>query len=142
MNGESSRKAYTLPYIKQIAKGNLLFDSGNSNWGSVTTWRGGKGWEMWGSFKRERSYVHLWLIHGLPTWLTGKSICLPRHKLQETPGLIPGFVRSPGEGNGNYSSVLAGRIPYTEEPNSWLIHVDEWEKSNQYCKASILQLNK
>jgi len=23
---------------------------------------------------------------------------------------------------------------------SWLIHVDVWQKSNQYCKAIILQL--
>jgi len=22
----------------------------------------------------------------------------------------------------------------------WLIHVDVWQKSNQYCKATILQL--
>ena len=27
----------TLPYVKYIANGNLLCDSGNSNWGSVTT---------------------------------------------------------------------------------------------------------
>jgi len=27
---------FTIPYIKQIANGNLLYDSGNSNRGSVT----------------------------------------------------------------------------------------------------------
>ena len=32
------------------------------------------------------------------------------------PGLIPGWGRSPGEGNGYPPSVLAGRIPWTEEP--------------------------
>ena len=32
------------------------------------------------------------------------------------PGLIPGSGRSPGEGNGNPSRILAGRIPWTEEP--------------------------
>ena len=33
------------------------------------------------------------------------------------PGSIPGSGRSPGEGNGNpYSSILAWRIPWTEEP--------------------------
>ena len=37
MNGESSMESYTLPYFKQIASGNLLYNSGNSNWGSVTT---------------------------------------------------------------------------------------------------------
>ena len=36
-HGESSMEAYTLPYVKQIASGNLLYDSGNSNWGSMTT---------------------------------------------------------------------------------------------------------
>ena len=29
-------------------------------------------------------------------------------------GLIPESVRSPGGGHGNYSSVLAWRIPWTE----------------------------
>ena len=29
---------------------------------------------------------------------------------------IPGLRRSPGEGNGNHSSILAWRIPWTEEP--------------------------
>ena len=32
------------------------------------------------------------------------------------PGLIPGLVRSAGEGNGNHSSILAWKIPWTEEP--------------------------
>ena len=32
------------------------------------------------------------------------------------PGSIPGLGRSPGEGNGNHSSILARRIPWTEEP--------------------------
>ena len=40
-NGESSMEAHTLPYVKWIASGNLLCDSGNSNQGSVTTQRGG-----------------------------------------------------------------------------------------------------
>ena len=30
--------------------------------------------------------------------------------------LIPGLGRSPGEGNGNHSSILAWRTPWTEEP--------------------------
>ena len=32
-------------------------------------------------------------------------------------GSVPGSGRSPGEGNGNNSSVLAWRIPWTEEPS-------------------------
>ena len=31
-------------------------------------------------------------------------------------GFIPGPGRSPGEGNGNPSSILARRIPWTEGP--------------------------
>ena len=33
------------------------------------------------------------------------------------PGSIPGLERSPGEGNDTHSSILAWRIPWTEEPN-------------------------
>ena len=35
-------------------------------------------------------------------------------------GFIPGLGRSPGERNGNPSSVLAWRIPWTEEPGRLL----------------------
>ena len=31
-------------------------------------------------------------------------------------GLLPGSVRSPGEGIATHSSILAWRIPWTEEP--------------------------
>ena len=31
-------------------------------------------------------------------------------------GSIPGSGRSPGEGNGNHSSILTWRIPWTGEP--------------------------
>ena len=40
-NGESSMETYTLPYVKQTASGNSLYDSGNSNPGSGTTYRAG-----------------------------------------------------------------------------------------------------
>ena len=59
MNGESSMEAYTLTYVKQIASGNWLYDSRNSNWGSVITKRCGKGWEVGGRFKREGTCVNL-----------------------------------------------------------------------------------
>ena len=32
------------------------------------------------------------------------------------PGLIPGLERSPGGGHATHSSILAWRIPSTEEP--------------------------
>ena len=53
----------TLPYVKQIANGNLLYASGNLNSGSVSAWMGGMRREMGGRFKREGIYVYLWLIH-------------------------------------------------------------------------------
>ena len=43
--------------------GNLLFGLGDSNRGSVSTWRGGLGRKMGGSFKREGTYGYLWLSH-------------------------------------------------------------------------------
>ena len=47
----------TLPYVKEIANRNLLYGSGNSNRGSVSTWRFGMGREMGGKFRREGLYV-------------------------------------------------------------------------------------
>ena len=66
------RSLYTT--ICKTVNGNLLYDPGNSSWGSVTTYRGEK-------------------------WWGGR-------KVQE-----------------------GGDI--------WLIHVDVWQKSNQYCKAYL-----
>ena len=36
--------------------------------------------------------------------------------MQETQVRVSGSGRSPGEGNGTHSSILAWRIPWTEEP--------------------------
>ena len=47
----------TLPYVKQIANGNLQYDSGENNPG------GGMGREVGGMFKWEGTWVNLWLIH-------------------------------------------------------------------------------
>ena len=58
----------TLPYVKQIANGNLLYDSGKSNWGSVTTKRGGMGRKVGGKVKREgtvHTYDGFMLMFGL-----------------------------------------------------------------------------
>ena len=54
---------FTLPHVKQRANGNLWYDSRDSNRGSVSTQRGEVGRETGGSFKGERIYVYLWLIH-------------------------------------------------------------------------------
>ena len=49
-------------------------------------------------------------------------------------GSIPGLGRSPGEGNGTHSSILAWTIPWTEEPGGLQFmgsqrveHDGEWE---------------
>ena len=34
-------------------------------------------------------------------------------------GSIPGWGRSPGEGNGNHSSILAWKISWVEEPGGY-----------------------
>jgi len=53
------------------------------------------------------------------------------------PGSIPGLRRSPGEGNATPSSILAWRIPWTEEPG-WAWAIVHWITkswtwlSNQY----------
>ena len=55
---QRSMGAYTLPYVKQFASENFLYDSGNSSQGSVTTQSGEMGWEVGGRFKRERTHGH------------------------------------------------------------------------------------
>ena len=42
-NRENSMETPTPPYVKETASGNLLYDSGNSNRGSVTISRGWDG---------------------------------------------------------------------------------------------------
>ena len=74
MSGESSVDAYTLLYMKQIANGNFLYDSENSNWGYVTIQRGEKWWEVGVSSKREGTCVYLWLIH-VDVWQKSKQYC-------------------------------------------------------------------
>ena len=58
-SGESSMETYALQNIKQIANGNLLYDSENSNQCFATTQRSGKGWDVGGRFKRKGIYVYL-----------------------------------------------------------------------------------
>ena len=57
-------------YVKWIASGNLLYDSGTSRsrllCDNLEGWDGvgvGREWELGGRFKREGTYVYLWLIH-------------------------------------------------------------------------------
>ena len=64
--GEMYRKSNMETYItifKQIVNGNLMYGSGHSNRGSVSTSRGGMESEVGGRFKKEGIYVCLWLNH-------------------------------------------------------------------------------
>ena len=47
-------KTYTLPYVKQIASGNLLYVTGSSNLVLCDNLEGGMGWEVGGGFKMWR----------------------------------------------------------------------------------------
>ena len=52
-----------------------------------------------------------WEYSQLPRWLSGKESVCNTGDL----GSIPRSGRSPGEGNGNHSSILAWEIPLIEE---------------------------
>ena len=54
-------------------------------------------------------------LKGLPLWLSGKESTCNAGDAEDT-GLIPGLGRFTGGRNGNSSSILAWRIPWTEEP--------------------------
>ena len=96
MNGENSVETYALlPFVKQMTNRNLLYDPGSSNWDSVATQRGGKGWEVQGGFKREETYVYLWLIH-VDIWHKSAQYCkevilqLKVNKFFKSPSLLSG----------------------------------------------------
>ena len=61
-NGESSMETYTLPYVKQIASGNLQYNTESSTWrcGNLTGWDGVK---VGRRLRTEGTYVCVWLIH-------------------------------------------------------------------------------
>ena len=62
---------------------------------------------------KQRLFILRQPLGGFPD---GPAVKNPRAK-QETPAQpLPASGRPPGEGNGNHSSVLAWRIPWTEEP--------------------------
>ena len=52
-------------------------------------------------------------------------------------GLIPGSGRSPGEGMATYSSILAWKIPWTEEPGR-LVHGVHKESDIRAIIATLL----
>ena len=72
--GGISNRYITICKIEGNSNGNLLYDSGSSNQASVTTQSGGKGLEVGGRFKRERTYVYFWLIH-VDVWQKPTQYC-------------------------------------------------------------------
>ena len=52
----------------------MNLDTGSSTQCSVATQRGGMGWETGGRFKREATYVYLWLIH-VDVWQKPAQYC-------------------------------------------------------------------
>ena len=59
-NRENRIDTYTLPWIKQIASGNLLYSTGSSTPCSVMIQRSGMGGEG-ERFKREEIYIYIYL---------------------------------------------------------------------------------
>ena len=60
MYGKSNMKTYITIY-KIDSSGNLLYGSGNSNRGPVSTQRDGMGSKMGGRFKREGIYIYTYV---------------------------------------------------------------------------------
>ena len=60
-NGEVGIETYTLPYVKQITSGNLLYGTGGSEPVLCDNIRYGMEWKVGGRFKREGTYVFQFL---------------------------------------------------------------------------------
>ena len=61
-NGDSTMETYA-PVWNADSHWGFAVWLRNSHWGSVTTYRGGLGWQVEGSSKSEGTYECLWLIH-------------------------------------------------------------------------------
>ena len=62
------------------------------------------------------TWIILVELKGLPWWLSGKESTCNAGDAEDV-GSIPGSGRFTGGRNGNSSSILAWRIPWTEEPH-------------------------
>ena len=72
-NWEKSIETYALPYVKWIARWDLLYDTGSSNLVICDIQRGGE-WEVGGRFKREEACVYLGLTHA-DVWQRPTQYC-------------------------------------------------------------------
>ena len=60
-------------------------------------------------------YWGLGVLFGASHWLVVKNLPVSAGDTRDR-GSIPGLGRSPGEGQPTHSSILAWRVPWTEEP--------------------------
>ena len=73
------------------------------------------GWLTLSYFLVFSSMIRICTKAGLSRWLSGKeSTCQCRRQVDKSS--IPGLGRSPGKDMATYSSILALKIPWTEEP--------------------------
>ena len=73
------------------------------------------GKEVGGRFKREGTYIYLWLIPQVVASLIAQSVEESVYSAGDQ-GSIPGSGRSLVKEMATHSSILAWRIPRTEEP--------------------------
>ena len=66
--------------------------------------------------KISKFYGYTYLLLGFPGSSVVKNLPANAGDTGDA-GLILGLGRSPGEGNGNPSNILAWEIPWTEEPD-------------------------
>ena len=73
-NGESSMETYTVPYAKLDSQWELAVGHRELKSGALWPARGGMRREVGGKFKREGTYVYLWLIHA-DVWKKPTQYC-------------------------------------------------------------------
>ena len=118
-NLESQHKGSHLKELGSAPLANLVpreaQDTWNSLWGHRWLWQ-----QFWGACSTVTTVVMASTFGAffLAYWgFPGGSDAKASACNVGDPGSIPGLGRSPGEGNGNHSSTLAWKIPWTEEPD-------------------------
>ena len=110
--------------------------------------------------KSEKEYIYIYIYRIVPCGANGKEPTWQCRRLRKDVVLIPGLGRSPGGGMANYSSILACKIPCTEEPGRpqsmgsqrvrrhcapTLLYICVTDsvcctpEANRHCKSTILQ---
>ena len=72
------------------------------------------GCSPWGRTESDTTEATEQQQYSIVSFLGSSAVKNPPDNSGDT-SLIPGLGRSPGEGNGNHSSILAWKIPWTEE---------------------------